>query len=86
MDEAFDASEDVAETNLGLLEPLELADLDRLREEWWDFSDAERDGAGEGDRERSEPEFFRLFSESDDTEFAEDDRDDIFGELWSQTR
>ena len=93
VDEASDffdplASDDVADTNRGLLEPLELlrvrtgdafsGDLDR--DEALDFSDPDR----EGDRDRSEPELFLSFfisvselSEEDEEELADDDREDI---------
>ena len=96
VDEASDffeplASDEVAETNRGLLDPLELlrvrteaafsGDLDR--DEARDFSDPDRDG----DRDRSEPELFlslfpaisvsELSPEEDEEELADDDRDDM---------
>lgn len=96
VDEASDffdplASDDVAETNRGLLDPLELLrvrtedafsgdlDLDEAR----DFSDPDR----EGDLDRSDPElFFSLFPaisvselspEEDEDELADEDLEDI---------
>ncbi len=86
VEEAFEPSDDVAETNRGLLDRELLWVRDRLLDELLDFAEAERDRDLEGDRDRSDPEFFFFTSElppdeeEEEEELADDDLDDILAD------